>query len=159
MYAIGYLENKQFERANALFKRSYANTHPPFYVWSEIPRGGGTNFITGAGGFIQGVINGYGGLRIRENDIIWNPELMDGTSLLQIDYMHYKGSFYNISIYPNRVHIFLTTGRLKITIDNNSYILEEGKGIDVPKRSFSISEPTLKNNLSKCRSKIKRDKI
>lgn len=48
MYSIGHLEFKEFDKAHQLFKRSYNNTHAPFYVWSEIPRGGGTNFITGA---------------------------------------------------------------------------------------------------------------
>ena len=37
----------------------------PFKIWTETATGGGTmGFITGAGGFLQSVINGYGGLRL-----------------------------------------------------------------------------------------------
>jgi hypothetical protein len=38
MYSIGWLENDNMERAHPLFRRGYNNTHPPFLVWSEIPR-------------------------------------------------------------------------------------------------------------------------
>lgn len=36
-----------------------------FFVWKERVSGGHLNFITGAGGFLQSLIHGYGGLRWR----------------------------------------------------------------------------------------------
>ena len=60
MYAVAWLELGQPSQAAELFNRSYANIKTPFNVWTETPTGGAVNFITGAGGFMQGIINGYG---------------------------------------------------------------------------------------------------
>ena len=72
MHAIGHLELGQEDEASKLFNRSYLpyvqvglylclivlffaiSTQPPFYMWTEVPGGGGAvNFITGMGGFLQ----------------------------------------------------------------------------------------------------------
>lgn len=65
MHAVGWLELGDAKRAEAMFVKGYANAQAPYYVWTETPTGGTTNFLTGAGGFLQSIINGYGGLRIR----------------------------------------------------------------------------------------------
>jgi trehalose/maltose hydrolase-like predicted phosphorylase len=59
------------EKAYELFVRSYKqNEVPPFGVLAET--GGGTNpyFATGAGGMLQAVISGFGGLKITDKGII-----------------------------------------------------------------------------------------
>ena len=75
MHAIGHLELGQEDEASELFNRSYLpyvqvslicvllfcffaiSTQPPFYMWTEVPGGGGAvNFITGMGGFLQAKI-------------------------------------------------------------------------------------------------------
>jgi protein-glucosylgalactosylhydroxylysine glucosidase len=59
------------EKAFDLFNKSYkANQVPPFMVLAET--GGGTNpyFATGAGGMLQAVIFGFGGLRITDQGIV-----------------------------------------------------------------------------------------
>jgi trehalose/maltose hydrolase-like predicted phosphorylase len=43
---------------------------PPFHALSETPRNDATNFLTGAGGFLQQIIFGYTGLRLTENGIV-----------------------------------------------------------------------------------------
>ncbi len=49
---------------------------PPFNVWNERVVGGHPHFITGAGGFLQNVMFGYGGLRLTESALlIVNPLL------------------------------------------------------------------------------------
>jgi hypothetical protein len=59
MHAVGYLElNKGTKLDNegsvaSLFNQSFANVQQPWAVWTETPTGGATNFITGAGGFLQ----------------------------------------------------------------------------------------------------------
>lgn len=54
MFSIGYLEEKDFEKAHHHFETGYVrNIHGPFCVWSEVEHGGAVNFITGAGGFLQ----------------------------------------------------------------------------------------------------------
>jgi hypothetical protein len=65
MYAVGLLDAGNYSGALPLFLQGYANAQQPFKVWTESADGSGTaGFITGAGGFLQSVINGYGGLRL-----------------------------------------------------------------------------------------------
>lgn len=64
MFAIGHWDVGDVDEAQSLFNRSYANVQEPFGVWTETPTGGTTNFITGAGGFLQGVISGLAGVRL-----------------------------------------------------------------------------------------------
>eukprot|EP00771_Trimastix_marina_P001345 gnl/Trimastix_PCT/2411.p1 GENE.gnl/Trimastix_PCT/2411~~gnl/Trimastix_PCT/2411.p1 ORF type:complete len:755 (+),score=209.85 gnl/Trimastix_PCT/2411:57-2267(+) len=63
MEAVAFLELGMRANASQSFQRSYANIHAPFAIWTETPTGGAVNFITGAGGFIQAVIAGFGGVR------------------------------------------------------------------------------------------------
>jgi trehalose/maltose hydrolase-like predicted phosphorylase len=114
MYSIGWIEFNEMERAHDLFRRSYNNTHAPFYVWSEVPRGGGTNFITGAGGFIQNIVNGYGGMRIAKNSIEWHPKLMKGITEVKYKQLYYHGSVYSLEYSASKVTITLKSGRLGV---------------------------------------------
>jgi protein-glucosylgalactosylhydroxylysine glucosidase len=84
MTAIGYLEyvsvnQSALAKANQYFALSYANAQPPFQVWTETPQGGTVNFITGVGGFLQGVMFGYGGIRL-SNVMSFNPILPPNTT-------------------------------------------------------------------------------
>eukprot|EP01022_Parablepharisma_sp_SALTPOND_P032450 TRINITY_DN8460_c0_g1_i2.p1 TRINITY_DN8460_c0_g1~~TRINITY_DN8460_c0_g1_i2.p1 ORF type:complete len:729 (+),score=78.46 TRINITY_DN8460_c0_g1_i2:210-2396(+) len=47
-----------------LYKSFLMNMKGPYYVWWEAPEMGALHFSTGAGGFLQGMIFGHGGLRI-----------------------------------------------------------------------------------------------
>jgi len=66
MFALGWLDQGNDTKAADLFPLTYANNvNEPFQVWSEVVHGGGAaNFVTGAGGFLQLLINGYGGARV-----------------------------------------------------------------------------------------------
>lgn len=45
-------------------------------VWTERRDSwGAVNFITGAGGFLQAVIYGYGGFRLQDSELAFNPTL------------------------------------------------------------------------------------
>ena len=68
MFAVGYLDVGSNDLAYSNFVRGYANVQQPFQVWRETPTGGAINFLTGAGGFLQSVIFGYGGLRLPTGD-------------------------------------------------------------------------------------------
>jgi hypothetical protein len=135
-------------KAEAAFKRGYANIKPPFGaevenrsvfcsqfpdvcpkpvlandrfssesctekhclvsagVWTETPTGGTVNFITGAGGFLQSVLFGYGGLRLREGRLdIQVPPLPSNTTSLTLNGVHYRGSKLRLSITPAEVSI------------------------------------------------------
>lgn len=45
-----------------------------FFVWKERVSGGHLNFITGAGGFLQTFMQGYAGMRWREQALIFQPQ-------------------------------------------------------------------------------------
>lgn len=58
------------ERAYELFKRAYQpNQKPPFGVLSETPYSDNPYFATAAGGMLQVVLAGFGGLTFTENGI------------------------------------------------------------------------------------------
>ena len=66
-----YAQQGESERALDLFEQSYRpNAVPPFGVLSETRNGNNPYFITGAGGALQTVLYGFGGLRIEENGIV-----------------------------------------------------------------------------------------
>ena len=85
MQAVALLELGYHDNATSEFKRSYANIQKPFNVWTETPTGGTVNFITGAGGFLQSVVFGYGGLRIRDNHLDFNPLLPVNVTSMKFD--------------------------------------------------------------------------
>ncbi|XP_067623931.1 protein-glucosylgalactosylhydroxylysine glucosidase [Eurosta solidaginis] len=71
MFAINFLDVGEIEKANKYFQRGYKDyVRPEFKVWSENRMGfvGSANFLTGIGGFLQAIINGYGGIRFHLHD-------------------------------------------------------------------------------------------
>ncbi len=59
------------ERAYAFFKRSYRpNQKPPFGVLTETPFSDNPYFATAAGGMLQAVLFGFGGLRFAEDGLV-----------------------------------------------------------------------------------------
>uniref|UniRef100_A0A673A999 Protein-glucosylgalactosylhydroxylysine glucosidase n=1 Tax=Sphaeramia orbicularis TaxID=375764 RepID=A0A673A999_9TELE len=64
MFAIGWLELGEAQRAQSLLEKCFGNIQGPFQVWSESSDGSGAvNFLTGMGGFMQAVLFGYTGFR------------------------------------------------------------------------------------------------
>jgi trehalose/maltose hydrolase-like predicted phosphorylase len=103
MHAVALLDLGRPQDAAALFNRSYANVQAPFNVWFETPKGGAVNFLTGAcermgggnaemtdrrctgaGGFLQGVVSGYGGVRAAADHLSMRPQLPESASLLAV---------------------------------------------------------------------------
>lgn len=80
MFTIGWLEAGEQEKAERAFIKNFANIQGPFKVWSERRWGyGAVNFITGAGGFLQAVLYGFGGIRIKRDGLYFNSTLPYGT--------------------------------------------------------------------------------
>lgn len=92
MHAIGHLDNGRPDLAASLFNRSFANVQMSFAVWTETPQGGTTNFLTGAGGFLQGVLMGYAGLRIHDEYLTLRPALIEGTQSVAVRGLRYRGA-------------------------------------------------------------------
>eukprot|EP01122_Echinamoeba_exundans_P007110 TRINITY_DN2113_c0_g1_i1.p1 TRINITY_DN2113_c0_g1~~TRINITY_DN2113_c0_g1_i1.p1 ORF type:complete len:729 (+),score=110.10 TRINITY_DN2113_c0_g1_i1:1-2187(+) len=97
------------------------NILPPFAVWSEVidPSNPGfdagiLNFITGAGGYIQTIVNGYSGLRYRwgPNGSVMatlKPTLLPQTTSVIWRGIHLAGSSFDISVSGQSVTVALTT--------------------------------------------------
>ena len=73
IFAIGWINVGNFTRSQPHFTRQLDNIKGPFRVWQETPNGGTTNFITGAGGFIQSVLFGTSGMRIKQDGLYFTP--------------------------------------------------------------------------------------
>ncbi|XP_062547109.1 protein-glucosylgalactosylhydroxylysine glucosidase-like isoform X2 [Armigeres subalbatus] len=110
IHAINHLDLGETEKGSQLFERSHKNyVRGPFAVWSEVEPGlnGATNFITGAGGFLQAVINGFGGVRLFLDRMeIRETKLPTSTKRFKIKGFNYLGA------------------KLSLTISNNSSILQ-----------------------------------
>ncbi|MBU2526975.1 MAG: glycoside hydrolase family 65 protein [Bacteroidetes bacterium] len=77
VFAVLYARLGDAEEAFRLFKRSYEpNKRPPFGALAEAATSDNPYFATGAGGMLQVVLFGFGGLDITENGIVQkNPIL------------------------------------------------------------------------------------
>lgn len=83
--------------------RSKINIQPLFFllqVWNEVlptEPTGAVNFLTGAGGFLQSVLNGYAGLKLRLDGLyIERPQLPEGVQFISTSgiYTHYITAIY-----------------------------------------------------------------
>lgn len=95
MYAIGYLDINE-EPDAIVFQNIYEPfIRQPFYVWNEIDDkfyksninlNGIDNFLSGAASFIQLIIYGYAGIRIKNDYLeIRNPRLPPNTTNLMLN--------------------------------------------------------------------------
>ena len=96
-------------KAADFFTRGYANAQQPFQVWTETPRGGTVNFITGAGGFLQSVIFGYGGVRIQQDGLLLAPSAPPaGTDSVKLVGVKYRGVSLDIEIDARHIVVAAT---------------------------------------------------
>jgi len=111
MFAVAWLDVGDYARAEKSFKQSYVNAKAPFMVWTEGADGGGAvNFITGAGGFLQAVLFGYGGLRLHGNSQLqFNPRLLPGATQVSFIGVDYHGNSLNFVIGESESQIVVTS--------------------------------------------------
>jgi trehalose/maltose hydrolase-like predicted phosphorylase len=77
IFSILYARQGDVSNAYRLFKESYVpNQQPPFGALSEVATSNFSYFATGAGGMLQSVLFGFGGLEFTDNGIVQkNPVL------------------------------------------------------------------------------------
>ncbi|XP_056657000.1 protein-glucosylgalactosylhydroxylysine glucosidase [Monodelphis domestica] len=74
MFAVGWLELKEPQKAQEQLRKCFSNISEPFKVWTENADGSGAvNFLTGMGGFLQAVLFGFTGLRITRAGLLFDP--------------------------------------------------------------------------------------
>jgi hypothetical protein len=93
MHAIGFLDLNDATNAGKFFNMSFQdNMHAPLQVWTETPDGNAVNFVTGAGGFLQTMINGYPGFRITENGLSFLPKCPENAKSIKIRSFSYQSA-------------------------------------------------------------------
>ncbi len=74
IFALLYARLGEGDTAFHFFKDAYVpNLNPPFRVIAETKGGTNPYFATGAGGILQAVLMGFGGLDITSNGIVQMP--------------------------------------------------------------------------------------
>ena len=86
IFSIQYARLGDRQKADEMFRRAYEpNIRPPFGVFAETPTSNNPYFMTGAGGLLQAVLFGFGGISITDVGIVQStPMLPEGWSRLEI---------------------------------------------------------------------------
>lgn len=163
MHTIGFLDIQDQREAELAFKRSTdLYTREPFKVWSEVPPGqpGATNFITGAGGFLQSVINGYGGIRLHFDRLtITNFFPTPQASALEFKGITYLSNRFKLRIVGEQATITMLeiepTRRIKATLKQTGQVtnpVEVGWSLMFNRQEELILEP-VNNPFGSCQMK------
>jgi protein-glucosylgalactosylhydroxylysine glucosidase len=111
VYAAGFLALGEAGLAAKYFAKSHAgNSRAPFFVWTETPTGGTTNFITGAGGFLGGIAFGYGGVHYTRDAMLFAPTPPPGARELRLFGVRFRGSVLDIRLGSHRL------GEVEVTL-------------------------------------------
>ena len=77
VYCVQYARMGEADKAYEMFRRCYEpNLRKPFGVISETPTSNNPYFMTGAGGLLQAVLNGFCGLQITNEGIVQLPSAL-----------------------------------------------------------------------------------
>lgn len=123
MMAINYLDVDDETKANEMLRQSYKPyVRQPFNVWNEVVEGeiGATNFITGAGGFLQTILNGFMGIRVHLDRLeIKNPKLPENCMTIKIAGFSYLNSKFELKleVHGNFLKFFDLNDKLEVKID------------------------------------------
>ena len=156
MFAIGYLELDQEDKAREMFRRSYEPYyHQPFYMWTENVNGtGAVNFITGMGGFLQGVIFGYFGTRTKLDRMEFDPVLPDNVSSMNLTGLDYFGAVIDISVDQETVILDFRSVNpdnfLVLTSEDDQVEVGQPQQITISRSKFTI-RPLYVEYLQRCK--------
>lgn len=133
MFAINYLDIGDFIDANEMLEKSYKPyIRPPFNVWNEATHGvaeSAGNFITGAGGFLQTIFNGFFGIRIHLNYLeIKSPQLPSNTTAMKIRGIKYRKSSMEIKVAKGKIglrFVELKDGLILVFDDESKVNIQE----------------------------------
>ena len=77
IFSIQYARLGDRQKAEEMFRRAYEpNIRPPFGVFAETPTSNNPYFMTGAGGLLQAVLFGFGGLSITDQGIVQEKPIL-----------------------------------------------------------------------------------
>ncbi|KAM6408002.1 protein-glucosylgalactosylhydroxylysine glucosidase [Rhynochetos jubatus] len=109
MFAVGWLELKEVQRAQSQLAKCFDNVTEPFKIWVENADGSGAvNFLTGMGGFLQAALFGYTGFRITRTSLRFNPAFPDDVRALEVTGVSYLGTKLRVTITKAEMRLEVT---------------------------------------------------
>lgn len=109
-------------------------------MWSERRFGNGAvNFITGAGGFLQAVLYGYGGFRIKNDGLYFNSTLSPRVTKITLG-IHYLGCSLKFEVKVRGVTCTLVSNGpispdLEVLTSEDVYALKRGRPVTLETKS------------------------
>ncbi|CAL1536283.1 unnamed protein product [Lymnaea stagnalis] len=145
-FIIGWLELGEEAKAADLFNRSVLNSQQPFLVWSEDADGGGaTNFLTGMGGYLQMILFGYGGCRIYDDMLTFNPILITRTTEVTFTGIDYRNCSFDLGYDQDNMTLTQTSDgqsrlglEVKFQAANRWQKLITGQATTVKRQEFAV---------------------
>ena len=120
------------DRANALLLNSTRNMQEPFNVWTEsasknqhqtLKDEGCFNFLTGAGGFLQSIAYGYGGLKYGRSELEMRPTLPLDAKSMKFRSIEYHGGRFSFEIDSSAVcKVCSLLGDFEISWNDDSFV-------------------------------------
>eukprot|EP00698_Gefionella_okellyi_P004446 TRINITY_DN1409_c0_g1_i2.p1 TRINITY_DN1409_c0_g1~~TRINITY_DN1409_c0_g1_i2.p1 ORF type:complete len:606 (+),score=116.53 TRINITY_DN1409_c0_g1_i2:597-2414(+) len=143
-YSIAWLGLGQLDEAEAQFNNSFLHMAPPFNVWMERAyTGGNLNFITGAGGFLQNIMFGYGGMRITDAGLKLNPTLVPHTTETTLRGIQYRGYLLHVKFNAVNMTIWSDEPTLLAIATDDGNSTQAVIGLVSPKKVTLRNQPLL----------------
>jgi hypothetical protein len=107
MLAIDWLAIGNVSGGNAEFLKSFdTNVIGPYQQWMECPippdfcqgHRPATNFLTAAGGLMQAVVYGFGGVRYHDHNLTLAPTLISNTTLLSLRGLRWGSAVLDVAV-------------------------------------------------------------
>ncbi|KAJ7420779.1 Acid trehalase-like protein 1 [Willisornis vidua] len=128
MFAVGWLELKEVQRAQSQLLKCFNNITEPFKVWSENSDGSGAvNFLTGMGGFLQAILFGYTGFRIMRSSLHFNPAFPRDITKLKVSSISYLGNKLDFTITMEETRMEVTETSQDPPASPLEAVLESGR--------------------------------
>ncbi|XP_020835847.1 protein-glucosylgalactosylhydroxylysine glucosidase isoform X4 [Phascolarctos cinereus] len=142
MFAVGWMELKEMEKAHAQLRKCFSNISEPFKVWTENADGSGAvNFLTGMGGFLQAVLFGFTGFRITRAGLTFDPTCSAEVQSMRVTGVSYLGNKLCFSFSEEMVTIVVTASE-QAALPLEVELRTSGKRLPLPlghKISFPIT--------------------
>ncbi|XP_018618768.1 protein-glucosylgalactosylhydroxylysine glucosidase isoform X2 [Scleropages formosus] len=154
MFALGWLELGEADKAEDQLSKCFNNIQGPFQVWSEETDGSGTvNFLTGMGGFLQAVLFGYTGFRVQRNSLDFAPLLPKDITELRVRGVTYLGNKMDWLVRAQDVCVTLREDVASSTDAEPLEIVMKGSGARIPlKPGQSVTIPREPGRIRKLES-------
>ncbi|NXN25189.1 PGGHG glucosidase, partial [Nycticryphes semicollaris] len=143
MFAVGWLELKEVQRAQSQLSKCFSNITEPFKIWVENSDGSGAvNFLTGMGGFLQAVLFGYTGFRITKTSLRFDPAFPEDINKVKVIGVSYLGSKLKFTITKKEMRIKVTESPQDLMVSPLEAVLEASGQRFPLSGGQSISFPT-----------------